>query len=85
VTYRVEFEPAAAKALGKLDRSVQKRIQGVLEILAVTPRPPAAKKLAGSELWRIRTADYRVVYAIEDQRLVVVVVKVGHRREVYER
>jgi mRNA interferase RelE/StbE len=85
VTYRVEFEPAAAKALGKLDRSVQKRIQGVLEILALTPRPPAAKKLVGSELWRVRTGDYRIVYAIEDERLVVVVVKVGHRREVYDR
>lgn len=85
MTYRVEFEPAAARALGKLERSVQKRIQGVLEILALTPRPPAAKKLVGSELWRVRTGDYRIVYAIEDERLVVVVVKVGHRREVYDR
>jgi mRNA interferase RelE/StbE len=85
VTYRVEFEPAAAKALGKLERPVQKRIQGVLDVLALTPRPPAAKKLVGSELWRVRTGDYRIVYAIEDDRLLVVVVKVGHRREVYDR
>lgn len=85
MTHRVEFEPAAATALGKLERSVQKRIQGVLDVLALTPRPPAAKKLVGSELWRVRTGDYRIVYAIEDERLLVVVVKVGHRREVYDR
>jgi mRNA interferase RelE/StbE len=85
VTYRVEFEPAAVRALGKLERSVQKRIQGVVDVLALTPRPPAAKKLVGSELWRVRTGDYRIVYAIEDERLLVVVVKVGHRREVYDR
>jgi len=85
VTYRVEFEPAAVRALGKLERSVQKRIQGVVDVLALPPRPPAAKKLVGSELWRVRTGDYRIVYAIEDERLLVVVVKVGHRREVYDR
>jgi len=85
VTSRVEFEPAAVRALGKLERSVQKRIQGVVDVLALTPRPPAAKKLVGSELWRVRTGDYRIVYAIEDERLLVVVVKVGHRREVYDR
>lgn len=85
MTSRVEFEPAAVRALGKLERSVQKRIQGVVDVLALTPRPPAAKKLVGSELWRVRTGDYRIVYAIEDERLLVVVVKVGHRREVYDR
>ena len=85
MTYRVEFEPAAARALGKLERSLQKRIRGVLDVLALTPRPPAAKKLVGSELWRVRTGDYRIVYAIEDERLLVVVVKVGHRRGVYDR
>lgn len=67
-----------------MERSIQKRIQGILGILALT-RPPAAKKLVDSEPWQVRSGDYRIVYAIENERLVVVVVTVGHRREVYER
>ena len=85
MTYRGDIAPAAARALGKLERSVQKRIQGVLDVLALTPRPPAAKKLVGSELWRVRTGDYRIVYAIEDERLLVVVVKSGTDSGVYDR
>ena len=52
--------------------------------LEVNPRPPGARKLRGeSELWRVRVGDYRILYSIEEARLVVLVVKIGHRREVY--
>lgn len=52
--------------------------------LEANPRPPGAKKLRGeSDLWRVRVGDYRILYSIEEARLVVLVVKIGHRREVY--
>ena len=61
-------------------------VQAAIELLAQDPRPPRARKLVGGAgEWRVRTGDYRIVYEIHDGRLVVLVVAVGHRREVYER
>jgi mRNA interferase RelE/StbE len=88
VTYRVEFRPAAARELRKLDRSTRDRISKVISLLAEEPRPPAAKMLTGDDappLWRVRTGDYRVIYSIEDDVLLVLVIKVRHRREAYGR
>jgi mRNA interferase RelE/StbE len=51
--------------------------------LADEPRPPGAEKLEGYDYWRVRSGDYRIVYSIEDEVLTVVIVRVGHRREVY--
>ena len=83
-TYRIEVAPAAARQLRKLDQTARRRIQAVVELLAIDPRPPGAKKLAGGEgEWRVRTGDYRVVYEIHDQVLRVLVVALGHRREIY--
>lgn len=82
--YAVEFLPSAARALGKLDVSVQRRLARAVDHLADEPRPPGAVKLRGSEdVWRVRVGDYRIVYRIEDDRLLVLVVIVGHRRDVY--
>jgi len=86
VTYRVEFRPAAARELRKLDRSARDRIAKVIALLAEEPRPPAAKMLTGDDaprLWRVRTGDYRVIYSIEDDVLLVLVINVRHRREAY--
>jgi mRNA interferase RelE/StbE len=85
VTYVVELAAAAAKALAKLDKQSRLRIAGAIELLSVDPRPPAAKQSRGGSdvRWRLRVGDYRVVYAIEDDRLVVLVLRVAHRREVY--
>lgn len=59
-------------------------MQAAIEILAATPRPAGAVKLAGGDgEWRIRTGDYRIVYEVHDGMLVVLVVAVGHRREIY--
>lgn len=88
MTYRVELRPAAARELRKLDRRARDRIAKVLALLAEDPRPPAAKMLVSDDLprlWRVRTGDYRVIYSIDDQTVLVLVVNVRHRREAYER
>lgn len=84
--YEIVIAPSAARRLRKLDPPSRRRIQAVLELLAVDPRPPAATRLVGGAgVWRARTGDYRVLYEIHDGKLVVLVVGVGHRRDVYER
>jgi mRNA interferase RelE/StbE len=62
---------------------VRKRVAARIDALCEEPRPSGCKKLAGSDYWRIRIGDYRVLYSIEDAKLTVLVVRVGHRREVY--
>lgn len=82
--YAVEFTSAARKQLARLDRSVQLRILKAAALLSKHPRPPAARRLASvSELWRIRIGDYRVIYSIVEERIVVVIARVGHRSSVY--
>ncbi len=82
--HSVEFAPSAYRHFAKLDASVRRRLAPAIEALAKDPRPGSAKRLvADDELWRIRIGAYRVVYAIEDQRLVVLVIRIGHRRDVY--
>ncbi len=84
MTYEVTLAPAAARQLGKLAPQARRRIQAVLELLAVDPRPPSATQLVGgSGEWRAPTGVYRVVYEIHDRRLLVLVLAVGHRREIY--
>jgi mRNA interferase RelE/StbE len=85
VTYRVEVRPAAERALGRIDRHVRPRIRGAIALLAQDPRPPASRKLKGREGYRVRIGDYRILYVIHDDVLLVVVVTLGHRRNVYER
>jgi mRNA interferase RelE/StbE len=84
VAYRIEVAPAAVRQLRKLDPPTRRRIQAAFELLATDPRPPGAKKLVGGEgEWRVRTGDYRVMYEIRDDAFVLLVLAVGHRREVY--
>lgn len=85
MTYRIEVAPAAERQLRKLDPVARRRVQAAIEILAGTPRPPGAEALAGqpSGTLRVRTGDYRIVYEVHDDRLVVLVIRVGHRRDVY--
>jgi len=85
MTYRVELAPPAARQLRKLDPQVRRRIQAALELLTDEPRPPAATRLVGgSGQWRVRTGDYRIVYEIEDDRLLILVLLIGHRHEIYQ-
>jgi len=84
VIYRITLAPAAERQLRKFDPPVRRRLQAALELLADNPRPPAATQLVGgSGEWRVRTGDYRIVYDIEDDRLVILVLRMAHRREVY--
>ncbi len=85
MTYAVEVSTSAAKSLSKIDRTARLRIAGAIELLAVDPRPPASKLLRGGDngRWRVRVGDYRIVYAVEEDRLLVLVLRVAHRREVY--
>ena len=86
MTYRIEVAPAALRQLRKLDPDARRRVQAAIELLADQPRPGAAKKLvSGAGEWRVRTGDLRVVYEIHDDVLLVLVVAVGHRRQIYQR
>lgn len=85
-SYRVEVKPSAKKELERLSHQVIARITRRLEALASNPRPPGCKKLKGGDKeWRIRVGDYRVVYTIDDQELLVQATRVRHRSEVYDR
>jgi mRNA interferase RelE/StbE len=80
------FKRSADRALKKLPQDVQRRIAGEAALLANNPRPGGVVKMAGDEnLWRIRIGDYRVVYEIHDDRLIVLVLRVAHRKDVYRR
>ncbi|MBF0213381.1 MAG: type II toxin-antitoxin system RelE/ParE family toxin [Magnetococcales bacterium] len=84
MTWTLLWDPVAARQVHKLDPMTQKRIIRKAVDLGLDPHPPGSRKLTGTpNLWRIREGDYRIIYAIEDDRLVVLIVKVGHRREVY--
>ncbi len=85
MSYRIEVRPAAVRALKKLDPPIRRRIQGAITLLAEDPRPPAARALRGRTGLRVRVGDYRIVYTVVDDVLLVVVVTVGHRRDVYDR
>jgi mRNA interferase RelE/StbE len=82
--YEIEIAPAAERALKKLPADVQKCIVKAILKLEVNPRPSGVKKLTGEDdLYRIRISDYRVIYQIRDGELIILVVRVAHRREVY--
>ena len=86
MTYQVALAPAAARQLRKFDPQVRRRIQAAIELLATEPRPPTATRLVGGAgEWRVRTGDFRIVYEIQDERLLVLVLSAGHRREIYQR
>lgn len=83
--YRVELRPAAVRAMRKLDPPLRHRVHGAIALLAQDPRPPAARALKGRPGLRIRVGDYRIIYTVNDDVLLVVVVTLGHRRDVYDR
>ena len=86
MAYAVELVPAAQKALQRLPKDAQERIILALALLRDTPRPPNVKKLAGwVDRYRIRVGDYRIIYRIKDDVLLLLVIRIGHRRDVYDR
>lgn len=85
MAWTVEVTETAAKTLAKLDRQVSRRIVRFLrETLATLDDPRSAgKALVGSDLWRYRVGDYRLIVSIEDTALRILAIRIGHRREVY--
>jgi mRNA interferase RelE/StbE len=84
--YQIEIKPQAEKALGDLPHDDRRRVARAIDRLGDTPRPAGCVKLTGTaDAYRIRVGDYRVVYQIEDRVLVVYVIRIAHRREVYRR
>ncbi len=82
--YTVEFKPSAARQLSKLLRPIQVKIAHAIDALSLNPRPHGVEKLGGQEdLFRIRVGDYRIIYLIKDDRLWILVLRVGHRKEIY--
>ncbi len=83
---QVTLAPAAARRLRKLDPHARRRVQAAIELLAEDPHPPAAARLdGGAGEWRVRNGDYRIIYEIHQDQLLVLVLNVGHRREIYQR
>lgn len=82
-SYSLEIKRSAAKELGQVPPKDRGRIVGRIQALAQDPRPPGAEKLSGQERYRVRQGDYRILYEIEDDVLRVMLVKIGHRRDVY--
>jgi mRNA interferase RelE/StbE len=79
--YWVDLAPAAQRQLRRLPPGVAAQLRGPILAFGIEPRPPGASKLAGSELWRIRVGDLRVIYAIDDDARLVVVLRVARRSE----
>ena len=82
--YRVVLTPAAQRQFAKLSQQAREMIAAALLALAANPRPPGCSRLSGADdLWRIQVRQYRVIYQILDDQLIVVIVKIGDRKDVY--
>ena len=82
--YTVEVSRRAIRSIAALPRKEEQRVRAAIELLADEPRPPGCVALTGEQsVYRVRVGDYRIVYEIFDTRLVILITRVGHRRDVY--
>jgi len=81
--YKLIISRTAQKQLAKINNPFFKTIIDKIELLKTVPRPPGCKKLTGREGWRIRVADYRIIYEIKDDILQIIVIEIDHRKQVY--
>lgn len=81
--YQVRIERPAVKVLSRISEPYRSRISDAMISLAENPRPRGCEKLRGRDAWRIRAGDYRIIYEIRDDVLLVLVIEIGHRREIY--
>ncbi|MBC8346432.1 MAG: type II toxin-antitoxin system RelE/ParE family toxin [Candidatus Marinimicrobia bacterium] len=82
--YRILFKPSAFKQGKKLPKKIQSKIREAIDKLKTEPRKIGCKKLRGTNnLYRVRVGDYRIVYEIEDDRLIILVLKIAHRKDIY--
>lgn len=84
MSYAISYVPSAAKTLRKLDKPTARRLLEAIGKLADDPRPPGSIQLKGGDgELRVRVGDHRVIYDVEDEELTILVLRIGHRREVY--
>lgn len=83
--HRIEIKKSALKELSQIPPPYNKKIVEAIDNLALNPRPSGCKKLKGSEAYRIRIADYRIVYIIEDVIQLVEVQRIGDRKDIYKK
>ena len=82
-SYRLLIKPSAGKEIEAVPKQDRRRIVAKITSLSRNPRPPGCEKLSGHDQYRLRQGNYRILYEIQDLDLVVLVVKIGHRRDVY--
>ena len=82
-SYRLFIKPSAAKEIEALTKKERIRVIHRIQDLSKNPRPPGCEKLSGQDKYRVRQGQYRIVYSVSDEELVICVVKVGHRKDVY--
>ena len=86
MSYNILFKPSVERDFKRLPAHIQEKILSEIALLSEDPRPAGAVKLKGSDnLYRVRVGDYRIIYAVEDAFLVVLVVEIGHRKEIYRK
>jgi len=84
MAYQIVMTVEARRNMLALPKDIVRRAHVCILALAEEPRPPKTKKLKGTgDQWRVRVGDYRIIYQIEDDRLLIVVIRIGHRREIY--
>ena len=83
--YEVEINPSARKSLAKIPKKDRLRIEGVIELLQSNPYPPSSIKLTERSEYRVRVGSYRVIYDVVKGRLVILVLTIGHRKDVYQK
>jgi mRNA interferase RelE/StbE len=84
VAYSIQFKPAAFRSLARLEKDTQTRLARKIDALSRNPRPLGAEKLKGiADLYRVRVGDYRILYQIQDAVLLILIIQIGHRREIY--
>ena len=83
--YELRFKRSVAKDLRDIPRAEVRRLLARIETLCDHPRPPGSEKLSTQERYRLRQGNYRILYTVTDAEFVVVITKIGHRREIYRR
>ncbi|HWB52911.1 MAG TPA: type II toxin-antitoxin system RelE/ParE family toxin [Tepidisphaeraceae bacterium] len=83
MAYQIAMMPRAQRDLAKLPNNTGERIARAIDALANNPRPPGCVKLSGIEAWRIRAGSFRIIYEIHDDRLLVLVIRIGDRKDIY--